>query len=328
MAAKIIGALIFAAILAGVFFPVFNKIASQPGISQKIASVLTCLLITIIVIIPLGFVIVSLSKEVVGLYQLIVKGLEQEQINDFFFGQGLGASALKKVNDLFEVQIELSSLKLKLLDSAKGASGFLLKSLNSILGNIFSFLLNIALMMVTIFSLFIEGPALKKYIFSLSPLENEHEQNILDKFNQMNYVTIVCNTIGGIIQGGLCGLIIWMAGIHSAFLWTVTMSVLAFIPLVGVSIITVPCSVVLILTGSKAAGIFVLISTSLISFAVENWFKPKFIGQRIQINSTLVLLTIVGGMGVFGMAGIFYGPLIAIIFLTVMGIYERNYKIS
>ena len=183
-------------------------------------------------------------------------------------------------------------------------------------------------MMIVIYGLLIKGDVLKKYVFELSPLPEEQEQTILTKFNQMNYVTLVCNGIGGVIQGVLGGIALYFAGIGSVILWTVLMIILAFIPLVGISIVTLPASLYLMLTGSVSSGVILLLFTTAVGLVVENWFKPKFIGERIQIDSTFVLLAIIGGMAVFGMAGIFYGPIIGILFLTHVELYHEHYKIN
>lgn len=142
----------------------------------------------------------------------------------------------------------------------------------------------------------------------------------------MNYVTLVCNGVGGIIQGVFVGIVFWFVGIDSVVLWTVLMILLAFIPLVGISIVTVLASIYLMLMGSVTSGIILFVFTLILALLVENWFKPKFIGDRIQINSTFVLLLIIGGMGVFGMGGIFYGPIICILFLTNVELYHSNYS--
>jgi len=309
--------IIFAAILAGIFYPTFTYLETLRNLKKKSAAMVTCLIIMALVLLPLTFMVISLSKEAVDLYQIIVDALEEEQVHQFFFGDGPVTSFLNTANNTLGTEIDLFTIKKNILESAKGASGLVLKSFNKILGNLFHFLLNIALMMLIIFAFFVDGKKLKDFVFHLSPMDDMHEQRILDKFNQMNYVTIVCNIIGGIIQGGLSGIILYFAGIHSAFLWTVIMAILAFIPIVGVSLITLPCSLYLFLTGHKLLAIWVFTR-----------FKPKFIGKRIQINSTIILLTIIGGMNVFGIAGIFYGPLIAIIFLTIIEIYKENYMLA
>ena len=70
-------------------------------------------------------------------------------------------------------------------------------------------------MLLVIFGLFSEGKTLKSFVFRLSPLPDSWEQLIVDKFNQMNYVTLVCNGIGGVLQGGLAIIGFALAGIGS-----------------------------------------------------------------------------------------------------------------
>jgi len=327
MAKQMIGPIIFGAILAGVFFPLNLNIEKKLKISRNLASCLTCLLICILVLMPSTLIIANISKEAVHLYQNIVTGLEQKNVNDFFFGDGLFAKIIKQFPEYFNINIELSALKEKLLNLTKGATGNILLTINGLIGNLFTFIFDIMVMMVVTFGLLIKGEILKNYAFELSPLPYEQEQTILSKFNQMNYVTLVCNGIGGVIQGVAAGVAFWLVGIESVMLWTILMILLAFIPLVGISLVTVPAGLYLMLTNQVAAGVGLLIFTSLVGLLVENWFKPKFIGGRIQIDSTFVLLTIIGGMGLFGMAGIFYGPIIGILFITLVELYHNHYKV-
>lgn len=162
-------------------------------------------------------------------------------------------------------------------------------------------------------------------LFKISPLPATDEQNILDKFNQMNFVTMVGNGVGGLIQGSFAGLVFWMAGLSSVFLWTTVMIILAFIPLVGISLITIPATIYLFVTGKTLTAIALIVSTNVVALIVENWFKPKFIGKSVQVDGILVFIYIIAGMSLFGMAGIFYGPLICIIFMTTIEIYLKNY---
>jgi predicted PurR-regulated permease PerM len=141
----------------------------------------------------------------------------------------------------------------------------------------------------------------------------------------MNFVTLICNGIGGIIQGLLAGLGLWLVGFESIFLWSTVMVILAFIPLLGISIITIPATIYLYATGKHTAATLFFIYTSVVALIVENWFKPKFMGKRIKVNSLLLLFYIIAGMGTFGMAVIFYGPLVCIIFLTMVEIFQDYY---
>lgn len=325
MAKPMLGPIIFGAILAGVFFRFNLSIENKFKTTRTFASALTCSVIFFVVLLPTIFILISVSKEAVDLYQNLISGLGQKEINDFLFGEGAFATLVKKAANFLSIDIELSMIKEKLVVFFKNASGGILSILNKLVGDIFSFLFNLIIMLIVSFAFLTKGDILKDYIFELSPLPKDQEEKILTKFNQMNYVTLICNGVGGVIQGVLAGIAFFFAGINSIFLWTVVMIVLAFVPLVGISIVTIPASLYLILTGKVFAGILLFVFTSLVGLIVENWFKPRFIGDRIRIDSSFVLLTIIGGMGIFGMAGIFYGPIVGILFLTFVEIYHDNY---
>lgn len=322
---SIIHPIIFGAILAGTFAPLFNWLLTRTGMKREVCSALTCFVIVLVVILPLLYIVLQLSKESLTAYRIIRDGLSKEGVNDFLFGEGQLAQLIRSGADIFNIEFSPQELESYLLEAIRNFSSTLLSTLNHWIGNMAMIIFNFVIMMIVVFGLFVDGPKLKKFVFELSPLPNEQEQLIVEKFNQMNYVTLVCNGIGGILQGGLAAIGFYFAGIPSLFLWFTMMVLLAFIPLVGISFITVPTCIYLFLAGEQTTAIILLIYTASVSIIVENWFKPMFIGQRLKVNSILVLMYIIGGMAVFGMAGIFYGPLICIMFLTIVELYHNYY---
>ena len=317
----------FGAIIAGIFYPLFLKIENKLNIKRKKewASLITCFLIFLIIILPLIYLIIQLSQETVGLYGHLKSALNRGEIQNFFFGHGPAAALVEKGLELANMDLNQEDIYQMILTKAQSYSGLLFNTLNGWLGDIFNFCFQFFVTMTVIYGIFTKGNSLKKWFFELSPLPNSEEQMVLEKFKQMNFVTIVCNGIGGILQGGLAGIGFWIAGINSLFLWSTVMVILAFIPLIGMSIIFIPASLYLYLSGSQGMAVFLFIYCSLISLVVENWFKPRFIGSKVKINGILLFLYIIGGMATFGMAGIFYGPLLCIILLTTTELFQKNY---
>lgn len=321
----LINALLFGAILAGTFYPLFEKVQLRFKLSRTLASTLTCFIIFLLIVLPGIYLTVQLARESIGIYYVIREGLGEAGVRDFFFGDGLGATIIQKGLSLVGISLSGDELFQLLLSKIQSYSGQIILKLNSLLSNVFSFLYQFIIMMITIYGLFIEGEILKQYIFKLSPLPEKEEQALLDKFNQMNYVTMVGNGVGGLIQGGLAGISFWLVGLPSVVLWSTLMVILAFIPLVGISIVTIPAGIYLILKGQMAQGLFVLIFCAVVSLVTENWFKPKFIGEKVKVNSMALLFYILAGMGAFGMLGIFYGPLLCVLFLTIGEMFLKNY---
>lgn len=321
----LLNAFIFAGILTGTFYPTFKWSQKRLNISKELAALLTTLIIVCTIIIPLIYVIFQISKEAVTLYGLIREGLSAQQVHNFFFGHGYGATLMERGLDLVGSDLTKSEVYRLLLGKIQSYSGLVLSQINSWIGDTLNFLFQFLIMILAIYSFFLKGDKMKEYIFQLSPLPDDQEQLVLDRFNQMNYVTMVGNGLGGLIQGGLAGIGFWIAGISSVFLWSSIMVILAFIPLVGMSIVFVPACIYLFLTGKVATGIILLIYCGVVSLVVENWFKPKFIGNKLSADGLVMLFYIIAGMGVFGMLGIFYGPLLFIIFLTLSDIFTNYY---
>jgi predicted PurR-regulated permease PerM len=63
-----------------------------------------------------------------------------------------------------------------------------------------------------------------------------------------------------------------------------------------------------------------------LSVGVEYLFKPKLVGERVKMHTLIVFLAIMGGLNLFGILGIIYGPLIATAFLTLTDIYYASYQ--
>ena len=322
------GAIIFASIIAGSLYPVFLRFWQKTRLTRAIASSIMCVFVVIIVFLPTIWLLFEVSKEAVNLYQNLTSIINNESINNFLFGQGYFAQSVSKMASILGLDISPDGFKMEVIGYIKDFSVIALSTTNQIVGNIVSFLFNFVVMILIIYAFLAEGVGLKNYLMKLSPLPDDQEELIMQKFNQMNFVTLVCNGIGGLTQGILAGFGFWMAGIDSVILLTTIMAILAFIPLLGISIIYIPVCLYLLLTGHAMVSISLFVYCSAVAFLTENWFKPIFIGNRIQINSLLVLLCIIGGMSAFGIGGIFYGPLIAILFLTAVELYYEYYILN
>lgn len=317
--------LAFASITAGTFYPFHRYIKGRFNISNELSAFIVTSIIIILLVIPVIIIILQISKETVGLYSSVRAGLSVTQVKHFLFGEGPVGSFLISMSEIIGLELDLNELYGQILSKAQSYSGKVFGTVNNWVSDTISFLFNFLIMILAVFTIFVEGDKIKAFAFKLSPLPDDQEERILEKFSQMNYVTLICNGLGGIIQGLLAGLGLWLAGFESIFLWSAVMVLLAFIPLLGISIITIPAAIYLFAIGQQATGTAFFLYTSTVALVVENWFKPKFMGKRIKVNSLLLLFYIIAGMSTFGMAGIFYGPLICIIFLTMVEIFQEYY---
>ena len=137
---------------------------------------------------------------------------------------------------------------------------------------------------------------------------------------------LIGNGAGGLIQGLAGGVVFSIFGLPSPFLWGVIMGLLAFLPIIGIGMVFIPAAIYLFLKGRIAAGIFFIVFYAVLSGGVEYLFKPKLVGQRVKMHTLLVFLAIIGGLRLFGILGIIYGPLVITAFLTLTDIYRSSYQ--
>ena len=317
--------LIFGGIIAGSFNPLLEYLLKRSSLSRKWASIIVCTVIAISIVLPSLYLTIKLSKEALALYEFLKENYTEQNITKFLFEGNYFSIMLRDLFGMAKVEYSVASMQKMILESARNISSGLFELVNKWIADIFDFLVQFMLMQLIVYEFLANGPAIKRFIFDLSPLPEEEEELVLKKFNQINFVTLAGNGIGGIIQGVLSGIGFWLAGIESVLLWTVSMTLLAFIPLVGMSIVYVPACIYLFTRGNAVGAVCLFVYCTAISLVVENWFKPKFVGDRVKINSILVFLSIVGGLSVFGIPGIFYGPLIVSIFLTFVDLYHKRY---
>ena len=314
--------LVLSFLLTGLFQPIYRFINKK--FSSSFSSLVTCVIIVVLVFVPLSFFVGALSKEALALYQS-AKGVDiglklKELIQESAF-----MIKLQGMLESFGVELEPEGLNETLSDFVRFAGLFLYNQASAWAANIMHFLFAFFMMIITIFFLLIDHERLINFIIRLSPLPEEHGRRLIGKFQEIAGAVLIGNGICGLIQGILGGLVFSLLHLGSPLIWGGMMGILAFLPIFGVGLVLLPASLVLLLKGQALAGIGLAIFYILLSFSVEYALKPKLVGKRLKMHTLLVFLAIMGGLSVFGVLGIIYGPLIITAFLTLTEIYFEHY---
>lgn len=128
-------------------------------------------------------------------------------------------------------------------------------------------------------------------------------------------------TVSGIVlvaigQGVLLGLGYGVAGFEHATLLGVCTGLIALIPFAA-KIVVLGASVVLFAEGSVGAGVGLVIFGLVVVLVTDNYIKPKLIGSAVSLPFIWTLFGILGGIETFGFLGLFLGPTIMAILISV-----------
>lgn len=317
--------IVLGAVASGIFYPLFRFISSHPKIGSPIASLVTCVIIFFILFVPIVFFVGSLTQQAFGLYQMAKSAVLSEQINTLLHDTKILDSA-NAVLANFNYELTGEEIKKTVSELGRIVGLFLYNQARAIASNTFAFVVNFLFMLMVIYFLLIDGKRLVDYIVDLSPLPSDQDRMLIGKFKDMAGAILIGNGLGGVIQGSLGGFLFWFFGFQSAFLWGVIMGLLAFLPIIGIGVVFVPTAIYLFVTGRIATGIFFIVFYLVLSMGVEYLFKPKLVGRQVKMHPLLVFFAIIGGLKLFGILGIIYGPLIVTAFLTLSDIYRTNYQ--
>jgi predicted PurR-regulated permease PerM len=316
--------LILSFILVNIFAPVYNFLIRK--LSPSFASMLTCLLIVALVFVPLMFFVGALSKEAFGLYHLgkavnFDLGLKLKDL----IQKSTFITQIQEMLAGFGVSLEPEGINQTLSEFAKMVVLFFYNQASAWAANIMNFVISFFMMIIVIFFLLIDKDRLINFVLRLSPLPDNQERQLIGKFEEIAGAILIGNGVCGLIQGILGGIAFVFFGLGSPILWGGIMVILAFLPIFGIGLVMVPAALILLLKGKMIAAIIMVVLYAVLSFSVEYLLKPQMVGKQVKMHTLLVFLSILGGLSVFGVLGIIYGPLIVTAFLTMAEIYLDNY---
>lgn len=315
--------LVLAFVLTGTFYPIYDFLAKK--LRPVPASVITCVLIFLVVFVPAAFLVGALSREAYGLYLTGTSKATSQELRQLFQNSRI----IEHVEGFlanYDIKLSAEHLNSGLTELGRTVGLFLYEQVSTFGSNVLKFLVNFAFMLLVIFFLFIDGKRLIDFLVELSPLPDDQDRKLMTKFHEMAAVVLVVNGISGLIQGILGGAVFAVFGLNSPLLWGSIMAILAFFPIVGISVVFIPASVYLFLVGRIGAGIFFIVFYLVVSSLIEYVIKPKLVGNRVQIHTLVVFIAVLGGLKVFGILGIIYGPLVMTAFLTLTDIYRSSYE--
>ncbi|MGD8252047.1 MAG: AI-2E family transporter [Desulfobacterales bacterium] len=315
--------IVMAAVVTGLFNPVYRWLCRK--VPAPAASLATCAIVFIVVFVPIAFVVGILAGEALELYEMGRNTAINAQVQQLF-SDNLLLDRLNRVLDGFGLNLTGADINRALSELVKTVGFYLYRQANTVATNILRFLGHFFFMLVIAFYLLMDGRRLLDFLTDLSPLPDDQDDQLIRKFKDMAGAILIGNGLGGIVQGVLGGGLFAVFGLKSPILWGVIMGLLAFLPIVGIGFVILPAAVFLMLKGSWAAGFFFIAFWAVLSFSVEYVLKPKLVGSQVQMHTLLVFLSIIGGLRLFGILGIIYGPLVVTAFLTLTDMYHSSYQ--
>ncbi len=311
--------------LAGVFAaltrPVFHYFEKLSGGRRHLASITTIVLLFFIVLIPLLLLLGIVVGQAIEVGQSVTPWVKQTMSD-----HGAISEHLKSLPFYETIQPYQQTILQKAGQAVGAISKFLVDGLSAATLGTVHFVFMAFVMLYTMFFFFIDGHKLINKMLYYLPLQSSDENRMLDKFTSVTRAMLKGTFLIGVLQGGLAGLAFMVVGIENAAFWGAIMAVLSIIPSVGSALVWVPAVIILIANGEVTSGVGLAIFCGVVVGALDNVLRPILVGKDTQMHELMIFFSTLGGIVMFGVVGLFIGPVIASLFITIWEIYGVAFK--
>jgi predicted PurR-regulated permease PerM len=307
--------MLWSTVLVIVFYPIHRRILDRIGRPSP-AALLSCLFVGVVILGPLTLITIAIATEAVGaadtLHSSVVHVLEP------------GSRVRQFVDRWVDVsEFTGEQWRTSLVEWVQERGGTIAGQTAQIAGRVLRALVQIVLVVFTMYYLFRDGERVKRALHEVLPLEWEQSHAIFVRTHEVISASVYGVVVIAAIQGTLGGLTFWALRLPSPLMWGAVMVLLSIIPVVGSTIVWVPTAIYLILTGSWIRGIIlVAVGTGVIAM-VDNLLRPRLVGGRTRLHELLVFFSVLGGLQVFGILGIVVGPVVVAITLALLDVFRQ-----
>jgi predicted PurR-regulated permease PerM len=306
---------LLAAVFSALTYPVYEGFLHRVK-KPAIAALLTLVSLLLVLVLPLIAIGTLAYQEAVGFFGHV--NLDQWRARLESFAQGLH----DRFPTLFQ-RMNPGNLTHMAIGQLQNAAQFGIKHGADISLSVANNLLSFFLMLFIMFYFYIDGTRILERIIRWSPLKDEYERILIEKFVSVSKGTLKGILVIGIIQGILGGILFAFMRFTSPVFMGVLMVFASIIPAVGTAAVWAPAAVVLLVEGRWAAAIITAGFGAFVIGSVDNFVRPVLVGKDIKMHDLLVLLSTLGGLGIFGLPGLILGPIVAALFLAIWNIYEE-----
>ena len=314
-------ALIWAAVLCLALNPVYVKVLSLAGGRAGLAAGIMTVALLLLVIGPAIMLLGMLFTQAVDLYQgasdLVVSGRLSTTWS------AVAGPMIEKVLALpFLAGLDVKGIVIKGLSEY---SSTMASQLGGMLKNTIVLAVNLVVMLISLFFFFRNGDAYYRSAMDILPFTSVQKKSISRKIHDTFTAVINGVFLIALGQGIMTGIGFALFSVPFSVFWGFLAAILALLPIGGAALIWIPGAFYLYLTGATLHSVLLAAWGVVLVSLPDNFLKPLIIGKKANIPSFFLFVGILGGLQVYGLLGILFGPLVVTLLIAFTQIYREEF---
>ncbi len=317
-------------LLAYISFPLYKRITKKIS-NESFSIILSLFIIMIIILIPFLFLAFEFTQEGYSFYN----SLSSKIAKGALFGFGC-TSIESKVCSLLNQAERFSSEQL----STFGFDKQLQKLLPILENKITNFILSIPIIIAGIFLTFVisyfilkDWKNILKKIVDLLPLRIKTKKKLIKEFKNITHTVIYAQLFVALVQGIVGTIGFYIFGVPFPIILGVIIAFCALIPTIGTAIIWLPAALFLILSGFFSHNYWILVKGIgmflyglLIVSTIDNVLFATIVHAKAKVNQIIIIVGVIGGASMFGIVGIFIGPILLPLLITYFETFKERFS--
>lgn len=306
-----------------VFHGVYDFIYKRISKNKALATTLTVIVFLLFIIVPLGVVINMTANQTLTFYRNIQSEAE--------FGNVNLQQMIDLVNQAGEripyLEFELTREKAvgTITNAVRPIGNYLLTHTPNLLSLSATVITQMIIYFTLLFAVFPNYKEILKKFKSLSPFPDKVDDMYLNRLKVLIKSLVKGTIVIAFIQSLIGVATLAIVGADYLMFWFVIMFVMGIIP-AGVMFVTYPAGIIFLLLGQYWEGLFIIAITTLIINNVDNILRAKLTSGDSKMHPVLILIGVLAGLEVFGPFGFIFGPIILMLMITTLEVYEEYFK--
>ncbi len=236
------------------------------------------------------------------------------------------------INDICEklditiIGFDLESIRSNILSLVRNYSSKAVSIGTTILSGTGSFIVSLCCVVFSLYFFFQDGHYLGTLIGKAIPIAPLYMSTLKDKFIEITHSLFSGYIMVALYEGIASFVLMVLFQVEGSLLFSVLLMIASFLPIVGATIVWIPVGLLLCITGSVLKGVIFLIIMGVVTTIMESFLRPMYLRDRINVHPLLIFFSILGGIKFFGINGLLLGPMVIILFFTVLDLLTEDSK--
>ncbi len=315
---------IIMAILIGLLAsPAHDRLVRLLRGRQTSAALLSCLALSLLFLIPAVVLLVAVLKQGISYSVIVREWATYDNVQQLMSHPWLLEVHSRVTRVLPQGLLDPDNIRAGAVDAAGLVGRQFADVSTSILGSLSHFFINFLLLLFVLFFVLRDHDKLIAFLHRALPLSNSQEETLFQEVKDVSKSALMGSLLTAVTQGAVGGFGLWLAGFPGVF-WGAVMAFTSLIPFVGTALIWLPAALYLLVTGEMEWAAFLFLWGVVVIGSIDNFLRPMFM-QGASMNTVVVFFSLIGGLQVFGLIGLIYGPLLFSIALVLFKLYESEF---